>query len=67
MSEALNNLDLIGTCVSEALINDLFGSVTDFAQAIEEHGNNFVRGNLVVSYDEDTDIHTFYLKDKDNE
>jgi hypothetical protein len=54
---------LLGDCRDEELINRLFGSVSDFALAIEELGDNFTTDSLVVEYDEDTDIHTFYHKE----
>lgn len=50
----------LGDCRSESLINDIFGSVSEFGRLVEENGNEFQIGWLVVSYDEDTDIHTFY-------
>ncbi|MBC8428195.1 MAG: hypothetical protein H8D94_01855 [Candidatus Pelagibacter sp.] len=50
----------LGDCRNESLVNDIFGSVTDFAQMVEENGDEFQIGWLVVSYDEDTDIHTFF-------
>ena len=53
---------LLGDCRDEELVDRLFGSVSDFALAIEELGDNFTTDTLVVEYDEDTDIHTFYLK-----
>tara|TARA_R110000824_G_scaffold138437_1_gene303091 strand:- start:2119 stop:5502 length:3384 start_codon:yes stop_codon:yes gene_type:complete len=53
----------IGTCQNEDLINDIFGSVTNFAQAIDEHGDNFKYGRYIIKYDEDSDIHSFYLND----
>lgn len=54
---------LLGDCRDEELVDRLFGSVSDFALAIEELGDNFTTDTLVVEYDEDTDIHTFYLKE----
>ena len=51
---------IIGDCRNEAIINDIFGSVTDFAQTIEQNGNEFKIGCLRVTYDKKTDIHTFY-------
>jgi len=54
---------ILGTCQSEELINDIFGSVTDFAQAVEEYGDNFKYGNYIIKYNDDLDIHTFYLNE----
>ena len=50
----------LGTCRNEALINNLFGSVTDFAQIIEEKGDCFSHGNIIATYNPQTDIHTFW-------
>lgn len=50
----------IGTCRDETLIEELFGSVSEFARLVEEHGNEFVLGKVVVKYNENKDIHTFY-------
>lgn len=53
--------NFIGDCRNEMLVNDIFGSVTDFAYQIETHGNNFTYKNVRVVYDETTDIHSFYF------
>ena len=58
----MTNLKL-GDCRDEELVVRLFGSVSSFALAIEELGDNFTTETLVVEYDDDTDIHTFYLKE----
>tara|TARA_R110001592_G_scaffold11793_2_gene57691 strand:- start:2829 stop:12416 length:9588 start_codon:yes stop_codon:yes gene_type:complete len=59
-----NEETFIGTCQNEDLINDIFGSVTHFAQAVDEHGDNFKYGLYVIKYDEGKDIHSFYLREK---
>ncbi len=51
---------LIGDCRQENVIEDIFGSVTDFAREVEENGNWFEYNNVSVTYDEETDIHYFY-------
>lgn len=51
----------IGTCQSEELIEELFGSVSEFARLVEEKGNNFTFGKIKVKYNEKKDIHSFYL------
>jgi hypothetical protein len=53
----------LGDCRDEELIEQLFGSVSDFARVVEELGDSFTTDTLVVEYDEDTDIHTFYSKE----
>jgi hypothetical protein len=52
--------DMLGNCRDEALVESMFGSVSEFARQIEENGDNFVYGNIKVVYDPKTDIHTFY-------
>jgi hypothetical protein len=51
----------IGNCTSEQVIDELFGSVSDFAQLVEEHGDNFTWRGITVKYNKKTDIHWFYL------
>lgn len=60
--EKLKNEDLeeIGTCKDESLIEDIFGSISEFARQVELHGDNFIYRGVKVTYDEETDIHTFY-------
>lgn len=53
----------LGDCRDEELIEQLFGSVSDFARVVEELGDSFTTDTLVVEYDEDADIHTFYSKE----
>jgi len=51
----------IGDCRNEHLIEDIFGSVSEFARLCEKYSNEgFVYGDIEVVYDDDTDIHTFY-------
>ena len=58
----LENLEKLGDCRNEDLIEELFGSVSEFACAIEENGDSFTDGSLVVKYNSNFDIHTFYRK-----
>jgi hypothetical protein len=51
----------IGNCINENLINELFDNVSNFALLIEENGDNFTINNIIVEYDENTDVHSFYL------
>lgn len=53
----------LGDCRNENLINDIFGTVSEFAYQIEKNGNDFIYGAIHVVYDEPTDIHTFYERD----
>lgn len=51
----------VGDCRDEQVVEDIFGSVSSFACAVEEYGDSFTYGNFVVEYDENSDIHTFYV------
>jgi len=51
----------IGDCRCEGLINDLFGSVSEFARLVETLGNSFTLGGLEVRYNVGTDRHSFWL------
>lgn len=51
----------IGDCRNEQLIEDIFGSVSEFARICEEYGDDgFMYGDVEVVYDSDADIHNFY-------
>jgi hypothetical protein len=55
-----NKLDKLGICQDENLVEDIFGSVSEFARQVEEKGNEFIYGNISIKYNPKTDIHTFY-------
>ena len=50
----------LGDCRNEELIDELFGSVSEFACLVEENGDNFTHNGVKVKYNANTDIHTFY-------
>ncbi len=52
----------IGDCKSIELIEDIFGSVSEFARQIELKGNNFQYGEYLVTYNKDEDTHSFFVK-----
>jgi hypothetical protein len=56
------NLDrIIGNCTEEDVVDNIFGSVSEFARQVEENGDEFLYQNdIVVKYDEDNDVHYFY-------
>ena len=54
------NNQFLGDCRDEDLIDALFGSVSDFACAVENNGDNFQIGKTLVKYDEKNDIHSFF-------
>jgi hypothetical protein len=57
-----NKSAAIGTCQSEEIIEQFFGSVSEFARQVEEKGDNFTHKQIVrVEYDEKKDVHYFFL------
>lgn len=57
------SLSYIGNCTDDDIIEYLFGDATGFAQLVDEYGDDFSIGNLVVKYNDDEDIHYFYSKE----
>jgi hypothetical protein len=58
---AINSkVDYLGNCTDEELVIDIFGSVTNLATLIEQDGNEFIHQGVMVKYNDDTDIHSFY-------
>lgn len=53
----VNSFDEEGDCINSLLP---FSDVTDFAQHVEEHGDDSVVGTIIITYDPDSDIHTFW-------
>lgn len=51
----------LGNCQDEEIIELLFGSVSEFARLVEEHGDEFTIGDTRVEYDDENDIHSFYV------
>ena len=62
VAEGSENLSYIGNCTDDDVIEHIFGDATNFAQAVEEHGDEFTINDLVVKYDPKTDVHSFYYK-----
>lgn len=62
VAEGSENLNYIGNCTDDDVIEHIFGDATNFAQEVEEHGDEFVLNDLVVKYDPETDVHSFYYK-----
>jgi len=51
----------IGDCRNEGLIEEIFGSVSEFARLCEKYDlDGFMYGDVEVVYDDETDIHNFY-------
>ena len=57
-----SSLEYLGNCTEDDVVDDIFGSMSEFARMVEKHGDDFTLGNLVVKYDDDEDIHHFYKK-----
>jgi len=57
-----SNLSYQGNCTEDDVIEHIFGDVNNFANMVEEHGDEFTVGDLVVKYDPKTDVHSFYYK-----
>ena len=61
-AEGYETLRYIGNCTDDDVIEYIFGDATNFAQAVEEYGDEFTINNLVVKYNNETDVHGFYYK-----
>lgn len=67
LHDAIDNMELwynyimtvIGASKDKQLVEDIFGSVSEFARSLEEYGDWFEMDGLYVEYDEETDVHTF--------
>jgi hypothetical protein len=59
------NLEFLGDCRDENLVNQLFGDVSAFACEVEDKGDNFIanteEGKVQVKYNQKKDIHSFFL------
>lgn len=62
LEESTAQLSYIGNCTDDDVIEHIFGDATGFAQAVDEYGDEFTINDLVVKYDPETDIHSFYYK-----
>ena len=51
---------IIGNCTEEEIVEKIFGSVSEFARQVELFGNEFTNMGIIVTYDFETDIHTFH-------
>ncbi len=52
---------MFGNCTQEDVIEDIFGSVSEFARQVEENGDEFLyKDQIVITYDESNDIHYFF-------
>lgn len=52
---------MIGNCTQNDVIEDIFGSVSEFARQVEENGDEFLyKDQIVITYDEANDTHYFF-------
>jgi hypothetical protein len=52
---------MIGNCTQDDVVEDIFGSVSEFARQVEENGDEFLYNNsVIVKYDEVNDVHYFF-------
>lgn len=52
-------MNLIGDCTNEEVVENIFGSVSEFARQVEQHGDQFAYEGIQVNYDSCEDIHYF--------
>ena len=52
----------IGNCINQELVEEIFGSVSEFARQVELNGNSFTYGKYKIKYNAKTDIHSFFEK-----
>ena len=57
-----SGLTYIGNCTDDDIIEHVFGDVNQFACLVDEMGDSFEIDDLVVTYDAENDIHSFYYK-----
>jgi len=55
-----HNHHLIGTCVHEDVITQLFGSLDAFEKLIQQHGDEFSFDGVDVTYNPKTHEHFFW-------
>lgn len=51
---------IFGNCTQIDAIEHIFGDVSSFACQVEENGDNFEYESYSITYDQLTDIHTFW-------
>ena len=58
IGNCIDSFDEDGNCINDFLP---WCDVTEFAQSIDQHGDNFTLYNILVEYDNNKDVHTFKL------
>ena len=51
-----------GNCTEDEVVEYIFGDVNSFACTVEEYGDELELDGLVVKYDVESDIHSFYFQ-----
>lgn len=64
VAEGTESLDYQGNCTDDDVVDEIFGDVNNFAATVEEYGDEFTLGKLIVKYDPETDVHSFYYKNE---
>lgn len=59
VQKVISVMNLIGNCADEELVENIFGSVSEFARQVEQNGDRFLYEGIQVSYDSCEDIHYF--------
>ena len=52
---------LLGDCRDERLVEEIFGTVSEFARLVEECGDEFEFGRVSITYNVVLDIHYFWI------
>lgn len=52
-------MNLIGDCTNEEVVENIFGSVSEFARQVEQNGDQFLFEGIQVNYDCCEDVHYF--------
>ncbi len=61
--ELIESLTYYGNCTQDEVVNDIFGDVNEFARQVDLNGDEFEIDDLVVKYDDEKDVHHFYIKE----
>ena len=54
-------IELIGTCQDDNVIEYIFGGADEFAAQVELNGDEFTHNDIDVKYDPEEDVHYFYV------
>ena len=63
LRELIESLTYYGNCTQDEVVNNIFGDVNEFARQVDLNGDEFEIDDLVVKYDDEKDVHHFYIKE----